>query len=70
MYGERKDNMFINSWIEEQEDGEHFITRMNLGKTNPMIVDTPLTGDPMDEYKHYDSVKELIDIVVSKKLNK
>lgn len=69
MYKTRK-TTFINSYIEEQEDGEHFITRLTLEHNNPMVIDTPLGIDPLAEYKHYDSVREIIDIVVAKKLNK
>ena len=69
MYKVRK-TTFIDSYIEEQEDCDHFITRLTLDHNNPMVIDTPLGVDPLAEYKHYDSVMEIIDIIVSKKLNK
>lgn len=69
MYEARK-TTFINRYIEPQDDGDHFITRLTLDHNNPMVIDTPLGVDPLAEYKHYDSVMEIIDIIVSKKLNK
>ena len=61
---------FVNSWVEDKEDGEHLITRLTLYNCNAMQVDTPLANDAQAEYKHYESVRDLIDLAITSKLKK
>lgn len=42
-------------------------TRLEIGNTNPMIIETPLKED-IDTVKHLDSIKELLELVVNKHL--
>lgn len=42
-------------------------TRLEIGNTNPMVIETPLKED-IDTVKHLDSIKELLELVVNKHL--